>query len=564
MITIIADPYQYHRAPAEALHARGVSDYVPTRRAIRRALDDGQPLTIHVTHRLLLHWLADLLDYAGIQWEYVAPEADYRRLFGRDPTQLFTPELLLRLDIASMSAPPPERASEPVGWILGQRLHPLWSFPQGSAAHLAQLLSWALTHSDPLESYLHPLMQQRLTVWADADPVYARLRAGSLGTDATNLMRCVALQRYEPAWLRAHGLDGLVPDTLVHGGDHRQQVFHHEAHEAHEGRTTADDAPCAPRTAAQPDRQFQNPVLALPSTLWLAALRELAPALERYWRERIAQATPTAAFVHAAVERMSGWSSTELHAIEAVLQRDASLLEQALIQTLRRRFADLPDAAVTLDELEGLVPPTQPMLPQEAWSDAQWLRWATNEYMPYFTWTVRANQPREHQQACALAYETWLAQRYPQWLTSVGSPLITRQFTLLRDLLSAQANTVVVWLVVDGMTRWQGRILQDICRHQGLYPQRYEAGVALLPSLTDISKRALVTGMAISEPPRGSIAQAAREKLERAGVRGFVGYNADAALEILRGAEPPVPGGTRDVPYTGEQNERLMLDVYAP
>jgi len=38
-----------------------------------------------------------------------------------------------------------------------------------------------------------------------------------------------------------------------------------------------------------------------------------------------------------------------------------------------------------------------------------------------------------------------------------------------------------------------------------------------------------------------------------------------AALSMtLRGAEPPVPGGTRDVPYTGEQNERLMLDVYAP
>jgi arylformamidase len=38
-----------------------------------------------------------------------------------------------------------------------------------------------------------------------------------------------------------------------------------------------------------------------------------------------------------------------------------------------------------------------------------------------------------------------------------------------------------------------------------------------------------------------------------------------AALSMtLRGAEPPVPGVTRDIPYTGEQNERLMLDVYAP
>lgn len=38
-----------------------------------------------------------------------------------------------------------------------------------------------------------------------------------------------------------------------------------------------------------------------------------------------------------------------------------------------------------------------------------------------------------------------------------------------------------------------------------------------------------------------------------------------AALSVtLHGAEPRAPGVTRDIPYAGEQNERLMLDVYAP
>jgi hypothetical protein len=492
MITIIADPHHYQAELSDPLRVSGPGDYVRARSAIRHALDHGQPLIVHVTDRLLLHWLDDLADYEGIAWQHIAPEADYRRLFGTDPTPLFTSELLIALDIASMNAPPSGREIEPAAWVLSERLHPLWAVPQGSRGHLAQLLAWTLKHADSLATHLQPLVQQCLTAWANADSAYTALRAGSLAGDATNLIRRAALQRYDTTWLHEQGLAEL-------------------------------------------------PVVVPPSepALWISALKALAPAIERYWRERMAQSTPNVPMIQAAIERMSGWSDVELRAIERMLRRDAALLDLSLIQSLRRRFADLPEAAATIDELESFVPPARPALPQNEWSDEQWLQWATNDYIPYFTWTVRAQQPRDHQQACALAYEMWLAQRYPHWLTSVGSPLITSQFTHMRDLITAQPNAVVVWLVVDGMTWWQGRTLREICRHHGLHPQRYEAAVAILPSLTDISKRGLTTGMAITEQPRSTIAQAAREKLERAGVRAYIGYHAHEALEALRGAEPP-------------------------
>jgi len=492
MITIIADPHAYQTETPNALYARSPGDYVRTRSAIRHALDQGERLTVHVTNRLLIHWLNDLTTYEGIHWEYIAPDVDYRRLFGTDPAPPFIPALLITLDIANMNAPPPGIEIEPAGWVLGERLHALWAFPHGSLVHLTQLLGWVLKHADKVATFMHPLVQQRLVAWAHDYSAYAALRAGSLATDVINLLRRAALHRYDTAWLREQGLAEL-------------------------------------------------PVIAptLEGALWVIALRDLAPVIERYWRERIAQSTPNRAFVQAAIECMSGWSNVELRAIEGALRRNASLLDLSLLQVLRQRFADLPEAAATLDELEALVPPAQPVLPQEQWSDEQWLRWATNDYMPYFAWTVRSHQPREYQQICALAYELWLARRYPNWLTIIGSPLITNQFTLLRDLLNMQPNAVVIWLVVDGMTWWQGRILQELCRHKGLHPQRYEAGIALLPSLTNISKRALVTGMAIPESPRSSIAQAAREKLERVGLRGYVSYDAHESLEALRSNEPP-------------------------
>lgn len=492
MITIIADPHGYRQLLTGALRAHGPGDYVRARRAVRRALNDGQALTVHVTDQLLVHWLEDLAGYADVAWQRVEPEADYRRIFGADPLTPITAELLVALDIATIAGPPPGVVVEPAGWLLGERVDRVWAAPRGDRAHLTHLLRWALRSADGLAAHMQPLARRCLERWAGDEPVYAALRAGSLAADATGLLRRTALQRYEPGWLAGEGLVGLqlVASSLEH-------------------------------------------------TYWIAALAGLAPAIERYWRERIAQAPPEPALLRAALDQMSGWSVAELRAIEGLLRRNPALIDAPLVEALRRRFAGLPEALSTIDELAALVPPAQPPLPRPDWSDEQWLRWATDDYMPYFAWVVRNAQPREHQAACALAYELWLADRFPVWLTSVDAPLITRQFTHMRDLIGAQPHAVVVWLVVDGLTWWQGHTLRELCRLQQLHPQRYDAGVALLPSLTNISKRALVTGLPVRELPRGSVAHAARELLARAGVRSFVTTSEAEAFEALGSAEPP-------------------------
>lgn len=492
MITILADPHGYRATPPNALQVHGPGDYVGIRIAIRRACNLGEPLIVHIKDRLTLHWFEDLIHYTQVYWEQVAPEEDYRRLFGAEPALPFTAELLVDLDIANLHAPPPDSAVIPAGWVLGERLHPVWGTPQPGSAHLAQLIGWAIKHAVGVRPALIPLMNACLTTWSAADPAYRALRAGSLQTDAVNLIRRSALQRYDPAWLRELGLADLPLIT-----------------------PTVDQA------------------------LWVAALNDLAPTISHYWRERATGRVLDHAFVHDAVMTMSGWIATELHFVVSMLTRNAHMLNLPLISALRQRFTHMPEAAVMLDELAALVPPPLPAIPADSWSDLQWLRWATDDYMPYFAWVIRTQQPREHQEACAYAYEAWLARRYPDWLVRADTPLITSQFTFMRDLLAAQPTAVVVWLVIDGLTWWQGQIFQEICRHHRLFPQRVEAGVAILPSLTDVSKRALVTGMATDAPPQGSIAQAAQAKLDQSGVRGYVGYDGRDIWEALGAAEPP-------------------------
>lgn len=490
MITIIADPHAYQEPMFGALRASTPSDYVRVRMAVRRALDRSEHLTIHITNRLLLYWLEDLAEYEGVSWSHVSPEADFRRIFGYDPPAVLTADTLLALHVSGINSPPQGTEVDPVVWLLSENYGSVWASPFGHIAHLSQLLPWIIDNAERISPILYPLVQQRLAQWGKDHPAYSSLQPGSLVADATNLIRRAALDCYEMRWLHELGLAELPVISLT----------------------------------VQQD-------------VWVDALNDCEPAIERYWRQQIAQSAPDAAFVRTAIQRMSGWSNTELGIIVALLQRNAYLLDHQIIATLRRRFNGLSLSLALIDELEAAVPPAKPTMPQTIWNDGQWLQWATQDYMPYFTWTIRTQQPREYQIACAQAYEAWLMKRYPDWLTDSDSPLITRQFTQLRELISNQPDALVVWLVVDGMTWWQGRILEDICRQQGLFPHRHEIGVSFLPSLTDISKRALVTGMPIVLPPNGSIAQAAREQLDRARLRGYVGYVGQKILEALQQSE---------------------------
>ncbi|NCC32607.1 MAG: hypothetical protein EOM24_11395, partial [Chloroflexia bacterium] len=257
MITIIADPHNYKGDVPGVMQAASPRDYVAARQAIRRALDLDNSLTLHVTSHLLLHWLEDFNGYTGVDWKQIAPELDYRRIFGVDPPSLFTPEVLIAIDIATINVPPPGAEVDPVGWVLGERLHAVWGAPQASEAHLSQVSAWAVRHGDTILPLLHPLVQYCLTQWAVAMPAYGALRAGSLAADATNLIRRAALRHYSVQWLQEHGLQAL---------------------------------PVAP--------------LKLSGAIWGEALRDLGPAIEQYWREQRAEREPDQMWLQSALATM--------------------------------------------------------------------------------------------------------------------------------------------------------------------------------------------------------------------------------------------------------------------
>ncbi len=489
MITILADRHGFTSPPADTLLAVSVADYVPVRQHIRSALDQHTDLTVYVSDPVVLLWLGDLQQYPPrvVCWRTIDPCEEFTEFFGVAPVSPFTPELIVALHLNALTRPPQGAAVDPIAWILGEQLGDLWRYITPPAGHAAQLAAWATGRDLSLPEELLPLIAAQLDRWERANPLYRALRARHLREDASALLARSALQRYDARW-------------------HQSLPWGH-----------------------LPLLDVADQELAC-----ISILREYSGLIATYWRQRFAQTNQSPDLIAVALNQMSGLSETELTELSVMLDRHPALLDPTLLAAIRHRFDKLPSAVATLRELQARVAPVRPALPELKWSDAQWLRWATQSYLPYFAWTIRTGQERDHQQACADHFSDWLYERYPSWLNDEQSPLLLNQYRQMRTLLSDQPNAVVVWLVVDGLTWWQGTLLREACERQGLHTQALAAGIAALPSITSVSKRALVTGLPTVDLTQPIIAEAARAQLHRGGIIGHVGYSMSEALNVLQ------------------------------
>lgn len=489
MITIIADRHGYKCPPAGALIAAHTADYVPVRRQIRAALDRSEALTVYVSDPVVLAWFADLHRYpeTHVAWQIVDPGEEFARLFGAAPAAPFTPRLIAALRLADLPRPPAGSAVHPLTWILGHRLDPVWQHDEPPPGHDAAVAAWALEQGATLEQGLSELVQAQLERWGAQRPAFKAMHAARLREDSASLLIRWGLQRYSEKWRRAQPW-GVLP--LLEG---------------------------------EP-----------PTTSVSVALREQQYAIQAYWNRLMAEGAIDAHQIATAVAEMSGLSDAELGALQELLRRHAEALDARLLQAIRGRFARLPSAQRLLGRLSDQIAPPKPCMPEPSWQAAAMLRWATAEYMPYFSWVIRFNQDREHQQACAVRYGDWLYAQYQSMLNEADSPLLLGQYQEVDKLLKRDERCFVVWLIVDGMTWWQGPIMLEACARQGLHPLGQRPGIAVLPSVTSISKRALVSGQPTIDLAQQTIAEVARAKFRRGNIAAVVEYRLARAIEALR------------------------------
>lgn len=454
MITICCDFYHTQQVVPDTytLVVDQVEDYVPLRQSIRRALDDrDHHYIIYVQSRILAKWLNDLREYSPqiVSWEELNFATQFQKRFGFSPPAELEEAAIPHLLTLTLPPPDPSDLDDPVGWLLSQCLHTVWKPSKLYKGHLAELVAWSV-EGNQIPTEFMALAESRLRQWAESDPRYQafyeqawqKVGEGILLRWALRSypLNCTLRQRLDAFPLEDCGQFAPVCHRLLTG--HEQEL-----------------------------RQFWS--------LWLAP--------------RNVQGIVTA------LQQMSGLADAEVYALDQWIQSHRDQLDRELIDAISERFSALSPSQLSIPlELWGrLIPPLLPRRPDILWSSEAWLSWATQEYFPYFAWVIREGQPREVQIEFANLFADWLVNAYPQLLFDQHAPVITNQQSFIKELLRLRQVDVVFWFIIDGLTWWQGETFISLCHHEAnneLLINKTRPVLSALPSITSVSKRALVQG----------------------------------------------------------------------
>jgi hypothetical protein len=372
------------------------------------------------------------------------------------------------LNLLSLTPPGHTAAADPAGWLLGQCLGSVWETTEPYPEHLADLAAWTVNAGETHPA-LHKLAENRLRQWCQADSRYAYFLHDEWQCAGRNVLLRWALRRYPPEL--ANGL-GLAETPTVDAVRH----------------TSA----CIPLLEAH------------------------KTGLGRYWKLFFAEATGAfSETVEQALSQMSGLAQAELQALCNYASTHVAELSPLLLDRVCAHFQLLPNSQALLARLERLVPPPAPTEPDDRWEPSRWLCWAADEYLPYFAWTVRNKQPRQEQSRLACRFSDWLVDHYTNLLFDPQGPLLLTQHSYVCQQVKDKPDSVLLWVVVDGLTWWQGRLLADVCQDHGLHVHRLEPALSTLPSITSVSKRALAMGYLGTSERQQTIAQILQERLSQ-------------------------------------------------
>lgn len=196
--------------------------------------------------------------------------------------------------------------------------------------------------------------------------------------------------------------------------------------------------------------------------------------------------------VERATAQMSGKLFGEREALMDHLQKNRSRCSSAALSHLREKFAAMPDTESLADKLLGELAPPRPEQPKSSWDVAKWLNWASRSYMPYRRWLLRYGLTDAEVDDMALAFEDWLRLNYPDLLRGGHDALVVGMYKWVKQQLDSGMR--VLWLVVDNLCGlWESDFI-GVLADAGIQVRETRRMLALLPSTTAVSRRALLAG----------------------------------------------------------------------
>lgn len=193
------------------------------------------------------------------------------------------------------------------------------------------------------------------------------------------------------------------------------------------------------------------------------------------------------------ISKISGYLLLEFQKVEEILEKNKALLDQTIIDLLTNKFQNISAVKFEIELLKSKIPPTFPEKPDQNWSVQEMLDWAINWYFPYYKWSVSSPQDLKTLEPLALIFSDWYYTKYESIKYNSGKMLFNFVPNNFESFINEDLIDIV--LIVDNLPWYFSEILAGAFANCEFYLESNSAYLAHIPTITEYSKKCLVSGM---------------------------------------------------------------------
>ncbi len=197
-------------------------------------------------------------------------------------------------------------------------------------------------------------------------------------------------------------------------------------------------------------------------------------------------------------QKVVGWTSgrllQEYHFISSILKDNLFSPTKEDVQKFQTKFRSCPGVSENrLNSFRYSVMPSRPALlgPEEEWSSAEWIRWTTEEYVPYRTWQVHNGYFDEDLEKTVVRFSEWFIEEYASIHKDPDLSLIHCLGSLSS---SGSEDELSIILLVDCLSLEFVGLLDTALRNVGFSRHDLHYRFAALPTITEYNKPVLLSG----------------------------------------------------------------------
>lgn len=195
------------------------------------------------------------------------------------------------------------------------------------------------------------------------------------------------------------------------------------------------------------------------------------------------------------IDEMSGFLEIEFSLTYQILQNGQINVDQKLVEKIKSKFKSLhniPRIAQLLSDVDLLITRPKPIEPQPNWAEEDWVKWATESYLPYRFWLENSGQLDDEIAEFAGKYSDWLNSNYGN--LKYHSKRMAWKWLLNISEKWKQTDDPVLVVMVDNLNAKFYPDLLIQLQTQGFYEQQMNYCFSMLPSCTEVSKKSIITG----------------------------------------------------------------------